>query len=75
MFNQMLKVIENIYSDVAGYDMSDDEFKKLRRKSWEDNYNYLCSDRSKKRDLGRYCICNENKNTYIKCTPETIFFD
>ena len=51
--------------------MSYDEFKELCRKSWEEDSNYLCIDRSKKRDQGRYCICNENKNTYINCTPET----
>ena len=59
LFNQTLKDIEHIYRDVAGYDMKYDEFKDLCRKSWEEDYNYLCSDRSKKRDQGRYCICNE----------------
>ena len=75
MFNQTLKEIENIYRDVGGYDMSYDEFKELCRKSWEEDYNYLCIDRSKKKDQGRYCICNERKNTYIECTPETKHFD
>ena len=51
--------------------MSYDEFKKLCRTSWEEDYNYLYVDRSKKKDQGRYCICNENKNTYIECAPET----
>ena len=70
--NQTLKDIEHIYRDVAGYDMSYDEFKELCRKSWEEDYNYLCIDRSKKRDQGRYCICNESKKkTYIEATPET----
>ena len=50
LFNQTLKDIEHIYRDVAGYDMNYDEFKELCRKSWEDDYNYLCFDRSKKRD-------------------------
>jgi len=35
LFNQSLRDIENIYRDVAGYDMSYDEFKYLCRKSWE----------------------------------------
>ena len=25
----------------------------------------------KKRYQGRYCICNESKNTFFECTPET----
>ena len=71
LFNQTLKDIEHIYRDVAGYDMNYDEFKDLCRKSWEEDYNYLCIDRSKKRDQGRYCICNERKKTYIEATPQT----
>ena len=49
LFNQTLKDIEHIYRDVAGYDMNYDEFKELCRKSWEEDYNYLCIDRSKKK--------------------------
>ena len=71
LFNQTLKDIEHIYRDVAGYDMNYDEFKDLCRKSWEEDYNYLCIDRSKKRDQGRFCICNESKNTYSETTPQT----
>ena len=74
LFNQTLKDIENIYRDVGGHDMSYDEFKELCRKSWKEDYNYLCIDRSKKTDQGKYCICNESKNTYINCTPETKHF-
>ena len=70
-FNQTLKDIEHIYRDVAGYDMNYDEFKDLCRKSWEEDYNYLYIDRSKKRDRGKYCICNENKRTYTEATPQT----
>ena len=49
LFNQTLKDIEHIYRDVAGYDMNYDEFKELCIKSWDEDYNYLCIDRSKKR--------------------------
>ena len=49
LFNQTLKDIEHIYRYVAGYDMNYDEFKDLCRKSWEEDYNYLFIDRSKKR--------------------------
>ena len=71
LFNQTLKDIEHIYRDVAGYDMNYDEFKELCRKSWEEDYNYLSIDRSKKRDQRKNCICNESKHTYIECIPET----
>ena len=71
LFNQTLKDFEHIYRDVGGYDMSYDKFKHLCKKLWEEGNNYLCIDRSKKRDQGTYCICNESKNTHIECTPET----
>ena len=74
LFNQTLKDIEHIYRDVAGYDMSYDEFTELCRKSWEEDYNCLSIDRSKKRDQGRYCLCNESKNTYLEATPQTKLF-
>ena len=54
--------------------MNYDEFKELCRNSWDEDYNYLCIDRSKKRDQGRYCICNESKSTYIKAAPQTNLF-
>ena len=61
-----------MYSDVAGYDMNYDEFKELCRKSWDEEYKYLCIDRFKKRDQGKYCIRNESKKkTYIEATPQT----
>ena len=71
MCNQTLKDIENIFRDVIGYDMKYDEFKQLCRKSWEEDYNYLCIDKSKKRDQGRYCICNESNNNYLEKTSKT----
>ena len=54
--------------------MSYDEFKELCRKSWEEDYNYLCIDRFKKRDQGKCCIYNESINSYIDCTQETKSF-
>ena len=52
LFNQTLKNIEHIYRNVAGYDRNYDELEELCRESWEEDYNYLCIDRSKKRDQG-----------------------
>ena len=71
LFNQTLKDIEHIYRDVASYVTNYDEFKELCKKSWEEDYNYLYLDRFKKRDQGKYCICNESKKTYIEATPQT----
>ena len=71
LFNQTLKDIEHIYRIVAGYDMNYDEYKELCRKSWGEDYNYLCIDRSKKKDRGRYCIGTESIKTYIEATPQT----
>ena len=61
LFNQTLKDIEHKYGDVAGYDMSYDEFKELCRKPRDEAYNYLCIDRSKKGHQGSYCKCKESK--------------
>ena len=71
LFNQTLKDIEHIYKSFAGYDMNYDEFKELCKKSWEEDYKYLCIGRSKRRDQGRYYICNESKHTFIECIRET----
>ena len=54
--------------------MSYNEIKELTRMSWEEDYIYVCIDRSKKRDQGRYCVCIESKNTLRECTPETKSF-
>ena len=51
--------------------MSYDDFKDLCRKCWEEDYKYLCFDRSKKRDQGRYCLYIESKNTYTENIPDT----
>ena len=48
LFIQTLNDIEHLYRAVGGYDMSYDDFKQLCQKSWEEDYNYLCIDRSKK---------------------------
>ena len=74
LFNQTFKVIGKLYRDVGGYDMSYDEYKQLFRETWKAEYIYLCIDTSKKIDLGRYCICDESKNTYTEFIPETKHF-
>ena len=54
--------------------MSLDEFELLCRKSWGKEYIYLCFDRSKTGDQGRYCIGKKSKNTYNEGIPETATF-
>ena len=68
LFNETLKIFENIYRDVGGYDMFYHEVKELGRKPWQEEHDYFCIDRSLKKDQGRYCICNESKITYIEWT-------
>ena len=45
--------------------MNYDEFKELCTKSWEKYYNYLYIDSFKKREQGKYCICNKSKKKRI----------
>ena len=74
LFIQTLKDIENINRNVAGYDISYDEFKELCRRAYEGHYKYPYIDRSKKREKIRHCICNGSKNTYKGCTLQTKTF-
>ena len=55
--------------------MNYDDYKDLCRKSWEKDVNYLHIDSSeKKRDQGRYCLCNESKDMYIEFASKTNSF-
>ena len=36
LFRQSLRDVEHIYRDIAGFDMSYDEFKKLCREAWKE---------------------------------------
>ena len=74
LFNHASKDIESLYRGAGGYDMSCEEYKQLCRKSWEEEYNYLCIDITKKKDRRKFCTGNESKNTYIECNPETTPF-
>ena len=56
---------------MGGNEMKHDEFKKLCRKPWKEDFSYLFTDRTEKREEGRDCICNENKNSNIEFRPET----
>ena len=73
LFKQTLRDIQNMYYDIGAYDMNYDEFKELCHKAWDEKYNYLCIDITKKNE-GKYRIFNESKTTYVECIPETEAF-
>ena len=75
LFYQTLKEIERIYRDVASYDMRYDDFKDLCGKLWEEEYNYLCIDRSKNRERGRYFIRNESKKSIWNALQKRNLFE
>ena len=64
LFQQTLKDVEHIYRDIAGFDMSNDEFKSLCREAWRDNYNYLLINRLEEKNGSKYMICNESNLQY-----------
>ena len=60
---------------MAGYDTRNDEDKQFCGKSWAEEYNSLCIDRSRKRDQRRYWVFSENKNTYINVLQKQRLFN
>ena len=70
LFKQTLRDVQSMYYDIGAYDMKYDEFKEMCHKAWNEKFNYLCIDRTKKND-GKYLIFNESKTTYIYCIPES----
>ena len=71
LFQQTLKDVEHIYRDIAGFDMSNDEFKSLCREAWRDNYNYLLINRLEDKNGSKYMICNESNPQYQVFNPQT----
>ena len=71
LFQQTLKDVEHIYRDIAGFDMSNDEFKSLCREAWRDNYNYLLINRLEDKNGSKYMICNESNLQYQIFIPQT----
>ena len=71
LFQQTLKDVEQIYRDIAGFDMSNDEFKSLCREAWRDNYNYLLINRLEDKNGSKYMICNESNLQYQIFNPQT----
>ena len=71
LFQQTLKDVEHIYRDIAGFDMSNDEFKSLCREARRDDYNYLIINRLENKNCKKYMICNESNLQYQIFNPQT----
>ena len=74
LFKQTLRDVEGIYKDIGGYDMKNDEFKEMCRKTWKEKVNYLCIDMTTNKNGGKFAIFNESKNTYTDCIPKSEAF-
>ena len=71
LFQQTLKDVEHIYRDIAGFDISYDEFKSLCKEAWRDKYNYLLINRLEDKNGSKYMICNESNPQYQVFSPQT----
>ena len=71
LFQQTLKDVEHIYRDIAGFDMSYDEFKSLCREAWKEKYNYLIINRLEYKNGKKYMICNESNPQYQVFSSQT----
>ena len=68
---QTLKDVEHIYRDIAGFDMSYEEFKELCREAWRERYNYLLVNTLEDKNGSRYKICNESNPEFMVFNPQT----
>ena len=64
LFQQTVEDVEHIYREIAGFDMSYEEFKELCRNSWKENYNFLLIDMLEDGHGQNYKICNESNPQY-----------
>ena len=71
LFKQTLGDIIVLFHDIAGLEINFSDWKRLRHKAWENEYDYLQLESFAKMGDGRYTIRNCNKTTYTGCTPET----
>ena len=68
---QTLKNVRNNCRNVSGFDMSYEENMELFRKAFkEDYFTNVQFDIFKKKNEGNYCLCNECKFTFFKCSPK-----
>ena len=64
LFQQTLNDVEHIHRDIAGFDMSYEEFKSLCRGAWNEKLKYLLKNRLEDKNGSRYRICNESNPNY-----------
>ena len=55
LFKQTAKTVQNLYNDIAGFDMDYNEFKNLCREAWNKKYSYLKINR----------LCDDEKYTIL----------
>ena len=71
LIKQTLRGVILLFQDIAGLDKNLEEWKQLCRKAWENDYDYLQTDRFAEIGESRYSIRNCNETSYIERTPET----
>ena len=71
LFQQTLKDVEHIHRDIAGFDMSYEEFKKLCREAWNEKFNDLLINTLEDNNGSRYRICIESNPNYKILNPQT----
>ena len=72
LFKQTAKTVQNLYSDLGGFDMDYNEFKNLCREAWNKKYSYLKINRLD--DDEKYTICNESDREYKVFKPKSTPF-
>ena len=70
-FQQSLSDVEHVYREIAGFDMSYDEFKSFCREAWNGKYNYLKINRLEGKHGYKYKICSESIPKYKFFNPQT----
>ena len=71
LFKQTRRDIILLFHDKAGLDRNLEEWKQLRGKAWENDYDSLQIDRFAKTGNGRYTIRKFKQKNYFERTPET----
>ena len=71
LFQPTLKSVDDIYRDIADFDMSHDEFKTTCREAWKEKYNYSLIKRLEDKNDKKYRICNESNPEYKIFNPQT----
>ena len=71
LFKQILRDVQSMYNDIGAFDMNYDEFKEMYRVAWGEKINYLCIEKTKNKNEGKYPNFNESETKYFDCIPET----